>query len=90
MTEDRAAQGMPATGMCPMASMCKGMEEKPGVGFLLMIPGLLLVLGGVLILIEPRVLIWLMGGTSILIGIIMLFFASFMRRMSASFTKTAG
>jgi hypothetical protein len=32
-----------------MAWMCKGMLEKPRFGFLLVIPGLLLVLGGVLI-----------------------------------------
>lgn len=68
--------------MCPMASMCKGMAEKPRFGFLLVIPGLLVVLGGVLIFIEPRVLVWLVGSASILIGLVMLFFAVFIRKMA--------
>jgi hypothetical protein len=28
--------------MCPMSSMCKGIKEKPGAGFLLMVPGAIL------------------------------------------------
>ena len=76
--------------MCPMASMCKGMMGKPGSGFLLLIPGAALVLGGVAILIEPEVLFWLMGGTSILIGIIMLVFASFIRKMGARLPNAHG
>jgi len=71
-------------GMCPMASMCKGMMGKPGSRFLLMIPGLALVVGGVVIFIEPRVLFWLMGGTSILIGVVMLVLANFFRKMGVS------
>lgn len=90
MTEGSAAQGMHDSEMCPMASMCMRRGTKPWSGFLLMMPGLLLVLGGVVILIEPRVLIWLIGGTSILIGIIMVGLANSLRRMSASFTKTTG
>jgi hypothetical protein len=37
------------------------MIEKPMSGLFLLIPGALLVLGGVLVLLEPRVLVWLMG-----------------------------
>jgi len=70
--------------MCPMASMCKGMMGRSGPRFLLMIPGLALVVGGVVIFIEPRVLFWLMGGTSILIGITVLVLASFIRKMGAN------
>ncbi len=68
--------------MCPMASMCKGMMGKSRSRFLLMIPGLALVVGGVVIFLEPKVLFWLMGGTSILIGIVMLVLANFIRKMS--------
>ena len=32
--------------MCPMAEMCKGMAKKPPSLLLLMIPGLVLILGG--------------------------------------------
>ncbi len=71
--------------MCPMSVMCKGMMEKSGSRFLLMIPGAVLVIVGVLILIKPTVLFWLMACTSILIGIIMLVFANFINRMGARF-----
>ena len=98
MTEEHKAQGSDGresrTGtnddtsgpmeMCPMASMCKGMKGKSGSGFLLMIPGLALVVGGVVIFIEPKVLFWLMGGTSILIGIVTLMLANFIRKMGVS------
>lgn len=73
----------PDMGMCPMAAMCKGMTGKSGSGLLLMIPGIALLAGGVVILIEPMVLPWLMGGTSILIGIVVLVLASFIRKLSA-------
>lgn len=66
---------------CPMESMCKGIMGKSGFGLFLMIPGAALMLGGVLILIEPKVLFWLMAGTSILIGVILLVFANFIRKM---------
>jgi hypothetical protein len=69
--------------MCPMASMCKGMMGKPGAGYLLMVPGAVLILGGIFILIEPRILFWLMAGISILMGIIMLVFANFIRKMAS-------
>jgi len=77
--------GMDDKEMCPMSAMCKGMMEKPWSRFLLMIPGAVLVIVGVLILIKPKILFWLMAGTSIIIGIIMLFFANFINRMGARF-----
>jgi hypothetical protein len=58
------------------------MAENAGIGFLLVIPGFLLVVGGVLIFIEPRVLVWLVGSTAILIGLVMLLFAIFIRKMT--------
>lgn len=89
MNQGRKGQGMAAMEMCPMASMCRGMAEKPRLGFLMLIPGLLLVLGGVLIFIEPRALVWLLAGTSIFIGLVMLFFAMFVRKMSARSTNAS-
>jgi hypothetical protein len=66
-----------------MASMCKGMAGKSRSGFLLMIPGIVLVLAGVLILVEPRILFWLMAGTSIFLGIGALVLANRIRRLAA-------
>ena len=71
--------------MCPMSAMCKGMMEKPGSRFLLMIPGAILVIVGVLILIKPTVLFWLMACTFILIGIIMLVLTNFIKKIGARF-----
>ena len=70
-------------GMCPMAAMCKGMTGKSSSGLLLKIPGIALLGGGVLILIEPMVLPWLMGGTSMLIGIVVLVLTSYIRKAGA-------
>ncbi|MEJ2174608.1 MAG: hypothetical protein P8Y76_06770 [bacterium] len=69
--------------MCPMASMCRGMAGKPWTGAILMLPGILLVLVGILIFVEPKVLVWLIASVAILMGVIMLAFALFIRRMSA-------
>ena len=85
MPEENPKQPME---MCPMAAMCRGMMAgKSGSGsvsgLLLLLPGLALILGGVLILMEPRVLVWLMGATSILIGIVALVMANFIRKIGA-------
>lgn len=82
MDQEKETQGGRAMAMCPMASMCKEMAGKPGLGFLLLIPGLLLILGGVLIFLEPKFLVWLLAGTSILVGLVILFFAVSIRRIA--------
>ena len=46
---------------CPMASMCKGMAEKPPPLAFMAIPGIALILVGVLILVEPAILVWLVA-----------------------------
>jgi hypothetical protein len=89
MANDKNTPGMGVMEMCPMATMCQGMAGKGGLGCRLMIPGFLLVLGGVLILLEPRVLVWLMAGTSILIGVVLFVFAILVRKMMARFTNAA-
>jgi hypothetical protein len=68
--------------MCPMAEMCRGLTGKPPSLLLLMIPGAALVLGGVLILLVPAALVWLMAATSIVIGLAMLAMAGFVRRFA--------
>ena len=68
--------------MCPMASMCKGMAEKPPSLPLLMIPGSVLIVFGILILLEPRILIWLVAAATIAIGVLLLVMATWFRRMT--------
>ena len=64
---------------CPMAGMCKGMMEKRGFGLMLLIPGLIFIVLGILVLIEPRILLWLVALALIAMGIGMLMFSRFMR-----------
>jgi uncharacterized membrane protein len=64
-----------------MASMCKGMAEKPHSRLVLILPGLVLILVGVLILVEPKILVWLMAAVTIILGILFLMIANFIHRM---------
>lgn len=73
---------MSNTDMCPMASMCKGIAKKPGSGYMLMIPGLLFIAVGILIIFEPKILVWLIAAVSILMGVMMIFLANFLRRFN--------
>lgn len=42
--------------VCPMAETCKGIMEKPGSGFWMVVPGFLLVALGILIIFYPKLL----------------------------------
>lgn len=68
---------------CPMAKMCEGMLTNSKVGFVFLIPGVLFTLGGILILFEPKALVWLMGGTSILLGLVMFAVTAFLRKLGS-------
>lgn len=67
--------------MCPMAKMCKGMMGKPPSGFSAMLAGVVLIVAGALIVVEPRILVWLVGAAFVLFGIILLVMANFIRRL---------
>ena len=71
--------------MCPMAETCKGMIEKPFSGVALVVPGIVLIVLGVLVVIEPRILAWLVAVALIIMGIAMLMAAKFMRGMGRRF-----
>lgn len=71
--------------MCPMAETCKGMMEKPFSGFKLIVPGLVFIALGVLIVIEPRIVVWIIAAMCVLIGIMMLMMAGFVRRIGTRF-----
>ena len=74
--------------MCPMAGMCKGMMEKPFSGFFMIIPGIVFIVLGVLIIIEPKILAWFVAAVCVLIGVMMLVMASFIRRIGGRHTGT--
>jgi len=71
--------------MCPMANTCKGMMERPLSGFVLMVPGFVLIILGVAVLIEPRILAWLVAVALIVMGIAMLILAKFIRKVGKQF-----
>ncbi len=76
--------------MCPMAATCKGMMEKPPGGFALIIPGIILVILGIAVLIEPRILLWLVAVALIAMGIAMLVLSRFMRKIGERFQGMRG
>lgn len=82
-------QASPMPG-CPMAQTCKGMMERPFSGLMMMVPGLLFIALGVLIVVWPAVLAWLVAAASILAGGAMLIMASFMRRIGARYKRDGG
>ena len=67
--------------MCPMAKMCERVMEKPHSASLLLLPGALLIALGVLILVEPRIVSWLVAGAAILIGLMFFMMARLIGRM---------
>ncbi len=76
--------------MCPMAATCKGMMEKPLSGFALIVPGIVLIILGVAVLIEPRILVWLVAIALIVMGIAMLMLVKFMRKIGERFQTMHG
>ncbi len=69
--------------MCPMAKTCKGMMEKPFFGILMLIPGIAFIALGILIVVWPGVLPWLVVAAFILAGSAILLMANFMRGVGA-------
>lgn len=84
--EPMATESKPPKGpmvICPMAKMCIGMMGKRPAGLLLMLPGVFLITLSVLIVIEPRILVWLMAAASLLLGVMLLVMATFIRKIGA-------
>lgn len=82
--EDEMSESVPMP-MCPMAETCKGMMEKPLSGFTMIVPGIVLILLGVAVIIEPRILVWLVAVAFIVMGLAMMMLARFMRSIGERF-----
>ena len=76
--------------MCPMAKTCKGMMDNSLSRFTLIIPGVVLIILGVTVLVEPRILAWLAAIVLIAIGIAMLVLTRFMRRIGERSQRMPG
>jgi hypothetical protein len=77
-TESRAS--------CPMAKMCEGMMKGRGrgLGLLLVIPAAVLLSLGVVILLAPQILTWLVAGGLMVVGGLILVAALIARRGAAA------
>jgi uncharacterized membrane protein HdeD (DUF308 family) len=73
---------------CPMAETCKGIMEKPGSGFWMIIPGVVFIILGVTIIMYPQILVWLVAIALIVMGIAMLMMVNFMRNIGKRFQNT--
>lgn len=71
--------------MCPMAGMCKGMRNRRRAGIAMFAPGVVFILLGIVVLIEPRILVWLVAIALIVMGVAMLTFGRFMRKIGQRF-----
>jgi hypothetical protein len=89
LEEQKMAQAAPMP-MCPMAETCKGMIEKPLSGLVMVLPGIAFMVLGVLIVIWPSVVPWLVAVACILAGGAMLLMANFMRRVGARLRRVGG
>ena len=76
--------------MCPMAETCKGMMERPGSGLWMILPGIIFIALGVLIILFPQILAWLVAIALIAMGIAMLMMINFMRGIGKRIQKTPG
>lgn len=76
--------------MCPMAQGCRRMMEKPFSGVMLIVPGIVFMLLGVAIVLEPVILAWLIAFAFILFGIMLLMMAGFVRRVGTQVRTTRG
>jgi hypothetical protein len=73
---------------CPMANMCRGMMGKPTSGLPAVLAGLVLIVIGALIFVEPRILVWLAGAALILLGVMLLVISRFIRRLGGQLRDT--
>jgi len=64
---------------CPMRETCGRMMNKPFSGMMLTAPGIVFIILGITVLIEPRILAWLIALIFIVMGAGMLMVGRFIR-----------
>jgi hypothetical protein len=73
---------------CPMGETCRRMMERPPSSVLMFVPGVVFIAVGVLIVVEPAILVSLIAASSILAGIAMVGCAYFMRAVGIRLMRT--
>jgi hypothetical protein len=64
---------------CPMSKTCKHMMAKRYSGVMIFGPGIFVIALGILIVIEPTILAWIIAAAFILMGAMMLMMVRFIR-----------
>jgi len=75
----------PSMPMCPVAETCNRMMTKRRMGLAPLFMGAIFILLGIAIIVEPRIIVWILAAMLIFMGIMMLMMAGFIRRMSERF-----
>jgi uncharacterized membrane protein HdeD (DUF308 family) len=68
-----------------MAETCKGMMEKPTSRLMFTVPGIVLIALGIAVIVEPRILVWLVALALIMMGAATLMMARLMRGIGERF-----
>lgn len=71
--------------MCPMAESCKRVMRGRHSSFSVWLPGLVFVALGVIIVLEPRILAWVIAAGFVLFGVMLWVMAGFIRRIGRQF-----
>ena len=78
------SEGVDMIGHCPMAERLDEIIGKSQLGLYLMIFGIMLVVLGVAIVVQPKILIWLVAAAATVMGIALLVAAYYINRMKSS------
>ena len=71
-----------------MAAIFQESVGSSKFGTFLLIPGIVLVLVGVLVVLIPELLKWLLAGTSILLGLALIAMVMWLKRLSSGLRKS--
>lgn len=80
----------PPLPMCPMAETCSRMMKSRRMGVAPFLMGAIFILLGIVIIIEPRIIVWVLAAMLIFMGFMMLMMAGFMRKMGERFQANQG
>jgi len=73
-----------------MMAMCRGFAGRSGLRYGIILIGALLIVTGILILMQPKFLVWLAGSAAIVVGLLVVVAAIAARRFGAHTDRGTG
>ena len=70
--------------MCPMAPMCQRMMKKPPSSTWALLAGAVLISVGLLVFVEPRIVVWLAAAVLVMFGMMLCLAAHFLRKLGGN------